>query len=161
MSDWAAVASALFAAVGLIFAGRQLLLANRQVRDERRLGADGVVVFWQATGAPAHADEDGTAAWTYEITVDNPGRFPIDHVEIRWVFPCPVQRVHYTGQADPPSTELRLSTPVLAGGNQRQWTRWLRINFDQTKALPQTYAEVTFQDIERRQRTNRWPRTRQ
>jgi hypothetical protein len=99
--------------------------------------------------------------WTYEITVDNPGRFPIDHVEIRWVFPCPVRRVHYTGQVDYPCTELGLSTPVLAGGNQRRWTRWLRINFDQAKTLPQTYAEVTFYDIERRQRTNRWPRTQQ
>jgi hypothetical protein len=160
VSDWAAVASALFAAIGLIFAGRQLLLGNQQVKEDRRLGIDGVVVSWRATGAPAAADDNGFADWTYEVTVGNPGRLPIDHVEIRWIFPCLVRRLHYNGASDPPSTELHLGTPVLPGGDRRQWTRWLRINFEEATALPATYAEVTFTDIEGRRRTNRWPRDR-
>jgi len=158
MNDCAAVASALFAAVGLIFTGRQLLLINQQARVERRVGLEGVVVSWRAVEAPNHGSHDGTAVWKYEVSVANPGRFPIDHVDIRWVFPCPVQRLHYNEQADPPRTELRLSTPVLAGGGQRRWTRRLRIDLAEAAALANTYAEVVFHDIDGQERRNRWPR---
>jgi hypothetical protein len=158
VNDLAAVASALFAAVGLIFTGRQLLIVNQQAREERQLGVKGVVVSWRAAEAPALADHDGTAVWRYEIVVANPGRFPIDHVEIRWTFPRHVQRLRYTGDADPPTDHLLLNTPVLPGGAQHAWSRTLRMNFADTASLTSTYAEVTFYDISGQRRTNRWPR---
>lgn len=160
MSGWAAVASALLAAVGLIFAGRQLLLGNQQAKEDRRLGIDGVAVSWRPTDAPARAQDDGYAFWKYEITVVNPGRFAIDHVQVRWVFPCEVVRFHQGGLSDEPTYELPLSTPVIIGGRENRWNRVLRINFEEAKALTETFAEVTFTDIEGRQRKNRWPRAR-
>ena len=116
------------------------------------------MVSWRATEAPAAADNDGTAVWTYELTVTNPGRFAIDQVHVAWVFPSPVQRLRYNGDVDAPNRELQLSTPVLAGGGDRQWRRSLRMDF--AASLDDTYAEVTFNDIQGKRRTNRWPRAR-
>ena len=82
MADWAGAVSAAVAAIGLIFAGWQLSLLNRQARDDRRVAETGVVVSWRAVVAPDHAGEDGLAEWEYEVTAQNPGRLPIDHVEI-------------------------------------------------------------------------------
>ncbi len=73
MSEWAAVVSAIVAALGLVFAGRQLLLLNRQAAHDRRVAFDGVVVSWHALESPNHPDADGTAVWLYEITAHNPG----------------------------------------------------------------------------------------
>jgi hypothetical protein len=157
VTDWTATSSALFAGVGLVFAGQQFLLGNRQAREDRRLGLEGVVVSWRALQAPASAEHDGSAVWTYEITLTNPGKFAIDHVNVTWVFPCPVQRLRYDGGADAPSRDLRLATPVLPGGGTSTWKRSLRISFDQN--LASTYAAVAFNDIHGQQRTNRWPRT--
>jgi integrase len=47
MSEWAAVASAALAAVGLFFAARQLLLLNRQAEHDRRVAHEGVAVSWR------------------------------------------------------------------------------------------------------------------
>ena len=158
MSDWVAVASALLAAVGLIFAGGQLMLGNQRAREDRRLSIDGVGVSWRSIETPVEAGSDGYAEWVYEITVDNPGPFPIDHVEICLVFPCQVQRVHYNRDRDDPTDRLPLGAPVLTGRSQRQWRRRLRIKFDGRPSLQETYAVVTFRDIERKPRENRWPR---
>jgi hypothetical protein len=156
VTDWTSTASTLFAGVGLVFAGQQVLLGNRQVREDRRLGLEGVVVSWRVVEAPAAAEKDGSAVWTYEVTVTNPGKFAIDRVAIDWVFPGPVQRLRYDGSADAPSHELRLSTPVLPGGGQCMWRRTVRMDFVESRA--DTYAEVSFNDILGRQRQNRWPR---
>jgi hypothetical protein len=158
MSDWAAVVSALIAAVGLVFAGWQLLLLNRQARYERRVAYEGVVVSWRALEAPQHPDSDGSAIWLYEVTAQNPGRLPIDHVEVRLVFPCEVRRVHYNGVLDAPVTELTMTSPVLAGGGARAWSRRLRIDFAHHDDLDRTLAEITFVDIDNRPHANCWPR---
>jgi hypothetical protein len=156
VTDWTASASTLFAGVGLVFAGQQVLLGNRQAREDRRLGLEGVVVSWRVVEAPAAAEKDGSAVWIYEVTVTNPGKFAIDRVDIDWVFPCPVQRLRYDGSADAPGHELRLTTPVLPGGGQSTWRRTVRMDFSESRA--DTYAEVSFNDILGQQRRNRWPR---
>jgi hypothetical protein len=158
MSDWAAAVSALIAGLGLLFAGGQLALLNRQARYERRVAYEGVVVSWYPLETPQHPDRDGSAAWLYEVTANNPGRLPIDHIEVRLVFPCKVRRVHYNGTMDEPTSELTMTTPVLAGGATRQWRRRLRIDFADRDDLNGTFAQITFVDIDNRSHTNRWPR---
>ena len=65
------------------------------------------------------------------------------------------------GVLGPSENTLRLVAPVLPGGAERVWSRRLVMNFAEAeKALPSTYAELHFVDIEGQQRTNRWPRTR-
>jgi len=159
MSDWAAVGSAVFAAVGLLFAGWQLLLLNRQADHDRRVALEGVVVSWRPLESPDHADDDDDAQWRYEIAAHNPGRLPIDNVQIRLVFPCDLRRVHYSGRFDQPAPELTLATPVLAGGDRRLWNRRLRIAYNQKDHLTATYAEISFRDIDNGEHTNRWPRS--
>jgi len=158
MNDLVAIASASIAAVGLFFAGWQLLLLNRNATYERRVAYDGVVVSWRPVEAPDHPNHDGAAEWLYELTVNNPGRLPIDHVVVRWVFPCLVQRVRGSGVLDAPVAELTLGTPVLAGGNSRKWRRRVRIDFGQRGTLPDTFAKIRYMDIDGNEHCNRWPR---
>src|SRR2546421_4056894 len=86
MSDWAAVASALIAGIGLLFAGWQLMIMNRAAKLERTVARDGVVVSWRPIEAPRQPEPDGTAVWLYEIRLDNPGRLPVDNVRVEWHF---------------------------------------------------------------------------
>ena len=143
IADWAATASAVAAAVALFLTWRQLRLLNRQAAAERRVALDGVAVSWRAVEAPDHPEEDGAAEWLYEIAVHNPGRLPIDDVRVRWVFPCEVRRVRYSGHLGPPVGVLVMRAPVLAGGEARVWKRRLQIDFGQRRALRQTFAEVS------------------
>jgi hypothetical protein len=159
MAEWAGAVSAAVAAIGLIFGGWQLFLLNRQARYDRRVAETGVVVSWRPVEAPDHAGEDGLADWVYEITAQNPGRLPIDHVHIWWCLGGPVRRVRYTGRVEEPSDRHSLATPVLPGGESRQWRRRVRFPFDDRDAiLHPMYAEITFTNIDGRERTNRWPR---
>lgn len=159
MAEWAGAISAAVAAIGLVFGGWQLLLLNRQARYDRRVAETGVVVSWRTVEAPDHGDADGLADWVYDVTAQNPGRLPIDHVHISWCFGAPVQRVRYTGRLDEPSERLSLSTPVLAGGGSRTWRRHLRFDFDgRDLVLHPMYAEIAFMNIDGDRRTNRWPR---
>jgi hypothetical protein len=158
IGDWAGAASAVFAGIALIFAGRQLSLLNRQARDERRAALDGVAVSWQTVESPRQAEPDGTAQWVYQIEVTNPGRMPIDHVAIRWIFPVPVQRRRFDGTLDPAATELTLNTPVLAGGGRHIWRCRLRIDVADQAALTDAFAEVRFRDVDGEAHHNRWPR---
>jgi hypothetical protein len=120
-----------------------------------------VVVSWRAVEAPDHPGADGLADWVYEVTAQNPGRLPIDHVQVLWWFGAPVQRVHYSGRVEEASDRLSLATPVLAGGESRPWRRRIRFYYDGRDAvLHPMYAEITFTNIDGRQRTNRWPRPR-
>jgi hypothetical protein len=138
------------------------MLGNRQVREERLLGLAGVVVHWRPleNPAPADVDSDGNAIWVYEIVVQNPGKFAIDRVQVRWVFPIPVQHLRHDGSSESePKSELILgATAVLPGGGSRPWKRRLRMKYDGRHRLDETYAEVSFYDINGQQRVNRWPR---
>jgi hypothetical protein len=101
---------------------------------------------------------DGNARWTYQITASNPGRLPIDRVNVRWVFPCVVQRRHSSGNLDEPSNELVLGTPVLAGGASHSWSREVQMPFDNRSLLHETFAEIEYVDIDGTVHRNRWPR---
>jgi hypothetical protein len=156
-----AMASSIIAAIGLVFTGHQVWLLNRQFRYERRVVVDGVAVSWRPVEAPSRAErDDGTSKWVYEVVLVNPGRLPIDDVQIRWTFPCDVVRLRHDGIMDEPATVLTLSAPVLVGGGQRSWRRHLLIDYGRKHDLIETYAEVTFNDIEGQRRSNRWPRAR-
>ena len=161
VADWAGAVSAAVAAIGLVFGGWQLFLLNRQARYDRRVAETGVVVSWRAVEAPDQPGPDGLADWVYEVTAQNPGRLPIDNIQVWWCFGAPVQRVTYSGTVEPPTERLSLGTPVLAGGESRQWRRRLRFAHDNHDAvLHPLYAEITFTNIDGVQRTNRWPRRR-
>jgi hypothetical protein len=156
--DWATVASALIAGVGLLFAGWQLMIMNKAAAMERRVALNGVVASWRPVEAPRAPEPDGTAIWLYEIHVHNPGRLPIDNVRVDWHFTCPVQR-RRSGVLEPATKLLQLTTPVLPGGGERRWERRLVIDYVEAEAaLSQTYAQVHFVDVEGRSRTTRWPR---
>ena len=160
MADWAAAVSAAVAAIGLVFGGWQLFLLNRQARYERRVAERGVVVSWRAVEAPDHAEQDGTAVWLYEVMANNPGRLPIDNVEVTWYLGAPVQRVNYSGREDEAKTELTFGTPVLAGGEVRQWRRRLRFPYeDRDVVLHPAKATITFTTMDGRRMTNTWPRS--
>jgi hypothetical protein len=160
MGEWATVASTLIAGVGLLFAGGQLMVMNRTAAMERRVARDGVVVTWQPVQAPRAALTDGTGVWLYKIRVHNPGRMPVDDVRVDWHFSCWVQRRRH-GFLDVPTKQLKLFTPVLPGGGERVWERRLVMNYAEAeKALPDTYADLHFVDIERRAHVNTWPRSK-
>jgi hypothetical protein len=159
MANWIALASSIAAAIGLLFTGSQVLLLNRQARHDRRVVLDGVAVSWRPVEAPSRRErEDGKSKWVYEVVLANPGRLPIDDVRIRWRFPCEVIRVRRDGITDSPADTLTLLSPVIIGGGERTWRRHLLIDFAQKSQLVNTYAEVTFNDIDGHERTNRWPR---
>lgn len=157
--DWITAAASPIAAVGLVFTGYQVWVLNRQAREDRRVVLEGVAVSWRPVEAPSAAEElDGRSTWRYEVMLTNPGRLPIDDIHIRWVFPVPVIRKRHGDVREPPNDVLVLSSPVLPGGAQRSWNRWLLIPFDSRPDLADTYAEVTFTDMNGVRRTNRWPR---
>jgi hypothetical protein len=161
MAEWAGAASAAVAAIGLIFGGWQLYLLNRQARYDRRVAETGVVVSWRTVEAPNQASTDGDGDWLFELTAQNPGRLPIDHVQIWWCFGGLVRRVHYDGRIDEPTNRLSLGTQVLAGGESRPWRRKIRLPYEaRDTILHPMYADITFTNIDGHQRTNRWPRAR-
>lgn len=154
----AAAVSAVVAAFGLSFAGRQLQIANKQHDIDQRVAYDGVAVSWHAIEAPARAEADGRAQWLYEIAVHNPGKLPIQHVVIRLTLPCEVTRIRYDGSLGRPTRTLTMRHPVLAGGEHRDWRRRLLIQFDARRSLRDTFAHVKFRDVDGKQYSNRWPR---
>jgi hypothetical protein len=159
VADWIAMISGVAAAIGLLFTGYQVWLLNRQARHDRRVGLEGVAVSWRPRDEPSHVERpDGTSKWVYELTLVNPGRLPIDDVLIRWKFPCEVVRLRRDGIIDSATDTLTLSAPVVVGGGRRTWRRSLLIDYGKKQDLRRTYAEVTFNDIDHRRRTNRWPR---
>ncbi|MEV0134851.1 hypothetical protein AB0H83_41140 [Dactylosporangium sp. NPDC050688] len=159
MVDWIATASGMAAAIGLLFTGYQVWLLNRQARHDRRVMLDGVAVSWRPVEAPSRVERaDGTSKWLYEIVLVNPGRLPIDDVHVRLQFPCDVLRLRHDGVMDSRTDTLTLSAPVVVGGGERTWRRHLLIDYSKKGDLITTYAEVSFNDIDGRRRTNRWPR---
>jgi hypothetical protein len=92
------------------------------------------------------------------VHVHNPGRLPIDNVRVDWHFSCTVRR-RRSGVLEPATKLLQLTTPVLPGGGERRWERRLVMDYAEGEAaLPETYAQVHFVDVEGRSRTTRWPR---
>jgi hypothetical protein len=154
----AAAASAIFAAVGLIFTGRQLQLTRKEHDEDRRVAYDGVTVTWQALEAPARAEADGTAQWLYEVAVQNPGRLPIQNITVQLTYPCDVVRIRYDGSRGRRTRVLTMRHPVLAGGERRAWLRRLRIPFDARGSLNSTYGRVEFDDVDSHSHRNQWPR---
>ncbi|MEU4216027.1 hypothetical protein [Actinoplanes sp. NPDC026623] len=69
-----------------------------------------------------------------------------------------VVRLRHDGITDPPTDTLTLLAPVVIGGGERTWRRHLLIDYTQKNHLIKTYAEVTFNDVDGHERTNRWPR---
>ncbi|GAA3213857.1 hypothetical protein ACFO1B_13125 [Dactylosporangium siamense] len=160
MTDWVAVTSTSITGAGLVFAGWQLMIMNRAARMDRKVALDGVVASWRAVEAPREAQPDGNGVWLYEFQVHNPGRLPIDSVKIDWRFPCEVRR-RRSGHLGKATKHLELTTPVVPGGGHRRWERRLVMNFAEAEAcLQDTFAEVHFDDVAGRSRTNRWPRRR-
>lgn len=160
MANWIALVSSIAAAIGLLFTGYQVLLLNRQAGHDRRVVLDGVAVSWRPVESPSRRErEDGKSSWLYEVVVANPGRLPIDDVRIRWRFPCEIIRLRHDGITDPPTDTLTLLAPVVIGGGERTWRRRLLIDYAQKNTLINIYAEVTFNDVDGHERTNRWPRT--
>jgi len=161
MTEWTSSASVLLAAAGLGFTGRQFQLLTRDRQKERDLGINGVCVWWYPRSNP-HDDEiqeDGTAHWVYIFTVNNPGRFPISEVVVEVAFTVDVRRVRGR-QIDPPTRMMRLHQPVIAGGNERPWTRTLKINLEAGREhLHETTASVRFIDSEGNEQHTRWPAT--
>jgi hypothetical protein len=154
------MASGIAAAIGLLFTGYQVWLLNRQARTERRVVIDGVAVAWRPVESPSHAERpDGTSRWLYELVLVNPGRLPIDDVQIHWHFPCDVVRLRHDGIVDKPTNKLTLSAPVVVGGGERTWRRHLLIPYSRKDDLINVYAKVKFNDVDRQPRENRWPRT--
>ncbi|NUT37745.1 MAG: hypothetical protein HOV79_32270 [Hamadaea sp.] len=159
MAEWATVASTLIAGVGLFFAGAQLLVMNRSAAMDRRIALEGVVVSWRPIEAPRIAEADGNGVWLYEVRVHNPGRMPVDDVQVDWHFQCDVRR-RRSGELDPPTRHLRLTVPVLPGGCNRVWERRLVMKYHEAEAmLPKTFATVAFVDIDGRSQSNTWPRS--
>lgn len=158
MTDLFAGISASLAGVGLLFTGWQLKLLRGQEGREREIALNGVVVSWWAKEAPDQSEADGLAQWVYEIAVDNPGRLPIDEIEVHWFFPCEVRRIRYTGRLSEPTRTLTLRAPVLAGGARKAWTRRLQMNFSEAHNLRSVHAQISFRDFENKPHENRWPR---
>jgi hypothetical protein len=126
---------------------------------DRRVSREDVV-SWRPIEAPRGPESDGSAAWLYEVRVDNPGRLPVDNVQVDWHFQCLVRR-RRAAVLEPATKQLQLVTPVIAGGDQRRWERRLVMNYAAAEAaLSATFAEVHFVDIEG-SHTNRWPRANQ
>jgi hypothetical protein len=158
MAEWVGFASALAAAVGLIFNGWQVMLQNQQARRDRRVANEGVVVSWKPLRAPQVPDPDGTVTWTFRIYVRNPGQLPIDNIEIRWYPGTEVRRVQYNGGLDDPTTVLEMDTSVLAGGEGRDWERDVVLSFKNKDALDDMRATVSFTTIDGKRCHNAWPR---
>src|SRR4051794_38691579 len=119
----------------------------------------GGAATWRAIESPNRVKHpDGRSEWLYELRVVNPGRLPIDDIQVHWMFPCDVVRVRHDGVTDLADRELVLGAPVLVGGAERIWKRRLLIDFADKAKLMDVYAEVDFNDMDGARHTNRWPR---
>src|SRR3712207_5502417 len=84
-------------ALGVLGAGYQLRLAERQHRRVRRIDIDGVAVTWQDRDVPKNPDAEGFSSAPWTFTAHNPGDLPIRDVSVRITFACEVQRRHHNG----------------------------------------------------------------
>jgi hypothetical protein len=156
--DLAAWFTGAVTAIGLLFAGYQVLLLRRQHEREREVEIRGVAVEWRTLDPPNHADPDGTSAATYEITAYNPGKLPVRDVDVTLSFPIDVRRVRYQGGIDDPARTLTVDAPVIAGGQHRVWRRRLMIDFEQHEQLRRIQATIRFLDADGRPQENLWGR---
>lgn len=111
----AGVAAAVSAAVGLIFAGRQLRIANKQHGIDQRVAHAGVAVSWHAVEGAVRAGADGLAQWLYVIAVRNPGKLPIQNVMHPLDIPFRCHPNPLRRQPRPANPALTMGHPVLAG----------------------------------------------
>lgn len=158
-SIWLATASATFAGAGLMFSGYQTLLARNDRLAIRQVELAGVSISWVTKEVPDHAEPDGTAAWVFAITIDNPGRMPIDEVLGVLEFPIPVRRRRYSGKLEEPTRTISLYAPVIPGNGQRGWRRELVAPWARREDVYSMTGIVSFRDLDGRHRTNHWPRS--
>lgn len=159
LTTWLAVASALTAAAGLVFAAVELRHVRQRRAEDDQLATDGVSVSWSPLAAPDRGGRHGLATWTYEVIAHNPGRFPVSEVEIVWTLPLPVRRVHSSGTVGEETTSLRMVQPVIRGGAERRWKRVLVMDFVVAgDRLEDSKAVITFTDIRRKRHSTEWPR---
>ena len=158
-AQWGDVATwvaGLSTAGALVFAGVQVRMLRAQAANDREVEQRGVVVSWRAPTVPREARSDGKAQWTYVFVAHNPGRLPIRAVQVEVAFPMPVQRRHYDGHVGRPTHTVHLATPVIAGGDHRDWRRHLLIPFEERRSLGQTTATISFTNMDGTRLTNDW-----
>jgi len=147
LTDWLAILSALFAAVGLVFAGYQARRLHRDGVREHKLERDGVVVSWTPLTAPNHAEPDGRAIWVYEFEAHNPGRFTVDDIVITVQSPRAFSALAMTAACEPRTRVMTLRTPVLRGGSSRKWTRYINMEYAGPN-LGETFADISLFDAD-------------
>ncbi|AEG43160.1 hypothetical protein [Isoptericola variabilis] len=154
IADWISVAAAAIAGVGVFFAIREYRHAVRERIDKKRAELDAVAVAWHPRSVPNQPHGDGTGLWKYEVTVQNPGHFPIRDVVVELQFGLAVQRRHYDGVLDAPRRSLEMEQPVVLPGGSRTWTRNIVLPFEARHQLRNTTADVTFTTSDGTRRTN-------
>ena len=164
LADIASIVTSGATCAALVFAGLELRQSRARDRRNRQVEIEGVAVSWSPPEVPrGPQDPEGRSRWVLEFTAYNPGQLPVSDVRVAVHFALDVERVHYDGHADPPTTTMVLETPVLAGGKERTWRRTLRMNYAASHAaLRETTAVVSFVDLEdpRTRHQNIWPKHR-
>jgi hypothetical protein len=166
IADLASIVTSGATCVALVFAGLELQRSRAQDRRRRQVETEGVAVSWMPTRnpqGPMEGNHQGLGRWVYEFTAYNPGQLPISDVEVEIHFTLDIKRLHYDGSTEDLGRSLILTTPVLAGGQDRTWQRTLLMKFAVAhEALKETTAAITFDDPEGKRHRNDWPkRTRQ
>ncbi|MFI6833086.1 hypothetical protein ACIBG5_38635 [Kribbella sp. NPDC050241] len=162
MAEGIALSSAIIAAIGLFFAGYQLLQFRKDRKREHDLEIQGVCASWRPISNPRDSDvRDGLAVWRYAIDVHNPGKFPINWVKVTMSFPVEFARLRGNTRTES-GKELVVHQPVIAGGAHRTWERRLEMQWDEAtdERLAAIAADVTFVDIQGRRQHTHWPRAK-
>ncbi|MDO8147515.1 hypothetical protein Q6350_03635 [Isoptericola sp. b515] len=141
-------------AVAAISAVVQLQQIRRDRRRERELETKGVAVTWRSLETPTGV-ERGPTVWKLELSVSNPGRFPITGIRARVQLASPVMRIHFDGSRDEPVEQLELAHAVLIGGDIRRWERTVQVPAG-IRPLDGCSATVEFREPDGTSHTNEW-----
>jgi len=162
IADLASIVTSGATCVALVFAGLELQRSRAQDRRRHQVETEGVAVSWMPTRnpqGPIEGDHQGHARWVYQFTAYNPGQLPISDVRIEIHFALDITRLHYDGSTEELGRSLILTTPVLAGRQDRMWERTLLMKFAGAhEALEQTTATIAFDDPEGKHHHNNWPK---
>lgn len=161
LSDLASVGDLLggLAAVGaLAFAAVEIPRGRRQRLDDQAQEIAAVGLELKPIIRPLDTDFRGEMGdFVYDITIDNPGRYPISDVIIDLNFPGEAGRVHGTGAIDEACTGMRLVAPVVLSRDRRTWHRRLRVSRATSDIMHTTTARVGFARIDVGRITIDWP----
>ncbi|WP_286219275.1 hypothetical protein [Paraoerskovia sediminicola] len=159
-SDIIGIVTGAATVAAAVFAGVQIVHLRREQAHARRLETEGVSVSWEFLESPAGPGRDGTAVWLVGFTLHNPGRLPIDSVEIVLHLPFEVRRVRFDGRREVATDRLSLEHSVLRGGATRTWERRLEATYVDGGWLRSVRGAVTFLDADGATQSNTWPRSR-